>query len=91
MTAFSALSSEVGISGIALGTSSRWGGWPPGEMIAVDTAGGRCFSSKDVKAMLASRKAVWRVVLRQNLVRFKHLRGLLRDFEPIQAKLTSSP
>ncbi|HEY5778626.1 MAG TPA: glutamate synthase large subunit [Terrimicrobiaceae bacterium] len=66
------LGSEVGISGIALGNMVKMGRLAPGEMIAVDTAGGRLLFDKDVKAMLAARKPYgeW---LRKNLVRFEHL------------------
>src|SRR5262245_4943882 len=66
------LGSEVGISGIPLTHMVQMGRLAPGEMIAVDTAGGRLLFDKDVKTMLAGRKPYgeW---LRQNLVRFKHL------------------
>ena len=66
------LGSEVGISGIDLRNFVQMGRLAPGEMIAVDTAGGRLLFDSDVKAMLASRKPYgqW---LRNNLMRFAHL------------------
>jgi glutamate synthase domain-containing protein 2/glutamate synthase domain-containing protein 1/glutamate synthase domain-containing protein 3 len=66
------LGSEVGISGITLGNIVQMGRLAPGEMIAVDTAGGRLLFDQDVKAMLAARKPYgeW---LKKNLTRFEHL------------------
>ena len=66
------LGSEVGISGIHLRNIVEMGRLAPGEMIAVDTAGGRLLHDRDVKATLAARKPYgeW---LKNNLVRFEHI------------------
>ena len=66
------LGSEVGISGIDLRHVVEMGRLAPGEMIAVDTAGGRLLRDSDVKAMLAGRKPYgeW---LKSNLQRFAHI------------------
>ena len=66
------LGSEVGISGIDLRNVVDMGRLAPGEMIAVDTAGGSLLHDSDIKAMLAGRKPYgeW---LKNNLQRFEHL------------------
>ena len=66
------LGSEVGISGISLRNVIEMGRLAPGEMIAVDTAGGRLLRDRDVKAMLAARRPYgeW---LKNNLERFEHI------------------
>ena len=65
------LGSEVGISGIDLRGVTEMGRLAPGEMIAVDTSGGRLLHDHDVKTMLAGRKPYgeW---LENNIVRFEH-------------------
>lgn len=66
------LGSEVGISGIDLRNIVEMGRLAPGEMIAIDTAGGKLLRDKDIKAALAQRKPYgeW---LKQNLVKFNAL------------------
>ena len=65
------LGSEVGISGIDLRDIVEMGRLAPGEMIAIDTAGGNLLKDRDIKAALAARKPYgeW---LKKNLVRFDH-------------------
>ena len=65
------LGSEVGISGIDLRHVVEMGRLAPGEMIAVDTVGGRLLHDADIKAMLAARKPYGEWV-EKNLVRFEH-------------------
>ena len=63
---------EVGISGIDLRNIVEMGRLAPGEMIAVDTAGGRLLRDSDIKTMFQARKPYgeW---LKNNLVRFEHI------------------
>ncbi len=65
------LGSEVGISGTDLKSVVDMGRLAPGEMIAIDTAGGKLLRDRDIKAALAARKPYgeW---LKSHLIRFKH-------------------
>jgi len=65
------LGSEVGIEGIDLKNIVEMGRLAPGEMIAIDTAGGKLMKDGDIKSSLAARKPYgeW---LSQNLIRFTH-------------------
>ena len=65
------LGSEVGISGIDLRDIVEMGRLAPGEMIAIDTAGGTLLKDRDIKAALAARKPYgeW---LKKNLITFAH-------------------
>ena len=65
------LGSEVGISGVDLKHIVEMGRLAPGEMIAIDTAGGKLLKDRDIKAALAARKPYgeW---LQNNLVKFTH-------------------
>ncbi len=65
------LGSEVGISGIDLRDIVEMGRLAPGEMIAIDTAGGKLLKDRDIKAALAARKPYgeW---LKKNLIQFEH-------------------
>jgi len=64
------LGSEVGVSGLNPATIIEKGRLAPGEMIAIDTSGGRLLRDADIKASLAARKpyAEW---LKENLVRIE--------------------
>lgn len=64
------LGSEVGIAGLDLRNVVEMGRLAPGEMIAIDTAGGVLLRDRDIKSALASRKPYgdW---LKDNLIRFK--------------------
>ncbi|CAN5371194.1 glutamate synthase large subunit [soil metagenome] len=66
------LGSEVGISGIDLRNIVEMGRLAPGEMIAIDTAGGKLLRDNDIKTALAQRKPYgeW---LKKNLIRFDAL------------------
>ncbi len=61
------IGSEVGVSGLDPASVVEKGRLAPGEMIAVDTAGGRILRDQEIKAQLAARKpyAEW---LAANLV-----------------------
>ncbi len=50
------LGSEVGVSGLPTNSVIEKGRLGPGEMIAIDTAGGRLLRDRDIKASLAERK-----------------------------------
>ena len=65
------LGSEVGIAGLDLRSMVEMGRLAPGEMIAVDTAGGKLLRDRDIKAALAARKPYgeW---LKDNMVHFAH-------------------
>jgi len=65
------LGSEVGIAGLDLKNMVEMGRLAPGEMIAVDTAGGKLLRDRDIKTALAARKpyGTW---MRDNLVYFNH-------------------
>ncbi len=63
------LGSEVGVAGLPPTSIVEKGRLAPGEMIAIDTAGGRLLRDHEIKQSLADRKPYgeW---LKQNLVRF---------------------
>ena len=65
------LGSEVGVSGLDPKTIVDKGRLGPGEMLVIDTAGGKFLKDREVKAAIASRKPYgeW---LKSNLIRFQH-------------------
>jgi glutamate synthase domain-containing protein 2/glutamate synthase domain-containing protein 1/glutamate synthase domain-containing protein 3 len=68
------LGSEVGISGVELRQVVEMGRLAPGEMIAVDTVGGKLLRDREIKSALAARHPYgeW---LRQNMIRFSHAKA----------------
>ncbi len=66
------LGSEVGIEGIDLKNIVEMGRLAPGEMIAIDTAGGKLLKDADIKNSLAARQPYgeW---LRNNLIKIPSL------------------
>jgi glutamate synthase domain-containing protein 2/glutamate synthase domain-containing protein 1/glutamate synthase domain-containing protein 3 len=65
------LGSEVGIAGLDLRSMVEMGRLAPGEMIAIDTAGGQVLRDRDIKMALAKRQPYgeW---LKANMERFEH-------------------
>ncbi len=78
------LGSEVGITGIDLKNIVEMGRLAPGEMIAIDTAGGKLLRDKDIKAALAARKPYgeW---LKKNMVKFDNLTE--KEAKPAEGEL----
>ena len=66
------LGSEVGISGLDLSQVVEMGRLGPGEMIAVDTVGGKLLRDADIKAALAARQPYGKW-LKANNLRFDHV------------------
>ncbi len=65
------LGSEVGIDGLDLKSIVEMGRLGPGEMLTIDTAGGKLLRDADIKKALAARKPYgeW---LKANLLQFDH-------------------
>ncbi len=65
------LGSEVGITGLDLRSMVEMGRLAPGEMIAIDTVGGKVMRDRDIKAALAARKPYgeW---LKNAMIKFDH-------------------